>query len=63
MKFFLLLHIKKKNYFNLSPVCISKLHCKEEFVQRFVVYGDIKRNTDNRQNMVSYWKGGRGKKI
>ena len=41
MKFFLLMHIKKKNYFNLSPVYVSKLCCKEEYVGLFVLHGDI----------------------
>ena len=47
MKFFLLLlHIEKENYFNLSPVYISQLCCKEEYVQLFGLYGDIQYNIE-----------------
>ena len=56
MKFFLLLlHIEKENYFNLSPVYISQLCCKEEYVRLFGLYGDIQYNIDKRENVASYW--------
>ena len=41
----------------MTPVYISKLCYKEEYMPLFVLYGDIKRNTDNRQNVASYWNG------
>ena len=48
MKFFLLLHIEKKDYFKLSLVYILKLCCKDEYMQLFVSYGDVQHNTDKR---------------
>ena len=53
-KFFL--H-RKENYHNLSPVYISKLCWKEEYVRLFVLYGDVQHNADNRQNVVSHCNG------
>ena len=57
MKFILLLHTERENHFNLTPVYISKLCYKEEYMPLFVLYGDIQHNTDNRQNVASYWNG------
>ena len=41
-------------FFNLSPVYVSKLCRKEEYVRLFVLYGDIQHDTDNRQNVALY---------
>ena len=30
---------------------------KEEYMRLFVLYGDIQHNTDNKQNVASYWNG------